>query len=113
MYSKWIHVRRYIAFVLLSCSAAASWADNATFGPDAAKQPKESSAAAQRFSKAAAPHWVTYIGIPASKSSTEPTTLRLADTQLRWDANGETVYVHQAIQANADSGIPKLGQLAL
>jgi len=74
-------------------------------------QGKDSQLAAQKFTKAQAPLWITAVAMPAVKASTEPYSTRLADTQFRWDSNGESLYVHYALTANNTGGLPQLGQL--
>jgi len=68
---------------------------------------------ADRFDKGPAPDWIVPLAIPAAKTSPEPTTIRLSDTQLRWDQQGQTGYYHRVVQANNTSGIAQLGQLQL
>ena len=68
---------------------------------------------ADHFDKGPAPDWIVPLETPAAKTSPEPTTIRLSDTQLRWDQQGQTGYYHRVAQANNSSGIAQLGQLQL
>lgn len=68
---------------------------------------------ADKFSKGPAPAWATAVAVPAAKPSPEPNTMRLADTQLRWDETGADYYFHRVLQANNSGGIQQLGQVQL
>lgn len=68
---------------------------------------------ADKFLKGPAPEWVVTVDAPAAPASPEPNTLRLGDTQMRWDAAGETAYVRRVIQANNGSGLQSIGQLTI
>jgi TPR repeat protein len=81
--------------------------------PDTRNQLKESATGADRFSKVPVPSWVTQVAVPSATVSSEPNTIRLADTQFRWDGTGQAYYSHHVVQANTTAGIAQLGQIAI
>ena len=81
--------------------------------PGQQAQYRDSEAAATKFEKGPPASWVNRIAIPAAISSTEPNTVRLADTQFNFANGDEAVYIHRVVRANNATGIPPVGQIAL
>src|SRR5579864_4100163 len=81
------------ATLLMSVALSAARAEEPAL-PGATPPPRESTLGADRFSRGPRPNWIVDVATPEPKPSTEPSTVRLGDLQIRWAESGETAFYH-------------------